>query len=101
MPFLQVMMEFAPTSTPVRAATTVRVLFFGPVRVKLGVAQAEFDCADGIDLEMFWNELTARFPELAPMRPTIRLARDGEFLDGSGHVQPGDEIALIPPVSGG
>jgi molybdopterin converting factor small subunit len=50
---------------------------------------------------MFWNELTARFPELAPMRPTIRLARDGEFLDGSGHVQPGDEIALIPPVSGG
>jgi molybdopterin converting factor small subunit len=70
-------------------------------RAFLGVAQAEFDCADGIDLGMFWNELTARFPELAPMRPTIRLARDGEFLDGSGHVQPGDEIALIPPVSGG
>ena len=31
----------------------------------------------------------------------IRLARNGDFLPANAVLQPGDEIALIPPVSGG
>jgi len=52
-------------------------------------------------IDEFWRELLRHHPELNAIRPIIRLARDGEFLESSARVQPGDEIALIPPVSGG
>jgi molybdopterin converting factor small subunit len=86
---------------PPASATTVHVLFFGPVRVRLGLAHVELTCSGGISVDEFWNGLIQRHPELRAMRATIRLARDGEFLDASARVRPGDEIALIPPVSGG
>jgi molybdopterin converting factor small subunit len=49
----------------------------------------------------FWVQLLERHPAIEPLRPSIRLARDGEFLVPGARLQPGDEIALIPPVSGG
>jgi len=48
-----------------------------------------------------WPLLAEHYPALAPLRPTIRLARSGEFLRDDETIHPGDEIALIPPVSGG
>jgi molybdopterin converting factor subunit 1 len=100
---LQVMAEPTRTAEPAPAAsaTTVRVLFFGPVRVRLGIAHDDLACAGEMSAEDFWSELIKRHAELHAMRATIRLARDGEFLAASARVRPGDEIALIPPVSGG
>ena len=51
--------------------------------------------------EELWSLLLARVPELKPLRPSIRLALNGEFLAEAATLHPGDEIALIPPVSGG
>lgn len=103
MPFLQMMADPMLTAAPIptASAAAVRVLFFGPVRVRLGIGQSEFACTGEITIEQFWRELTRLHPEINAMRTTIRLARDGEFLAASDCVRSGDEIALIPPVSGG
>jgi len=89
-----------PADNPAPAAT-VRILFFGPVHARLGVDHGDLKCADEISIPTLWSLLAEHYPALAQLRPTIRLARNGEFLRNDETVRPGDEIALIPPVSGG
>jgi molybdopterin converting factor small subunit len=83
------------------APSALRVLFFGPVRTQLGVEDFSLACPEEMSVEELWSKLSERFIALKTMRPTIRLARGGEFLEPSARIHPGDEIALIPPVSGG
>ena len=45
--------------------------------------------------------LFARFPALAPMRESVIYAVNAEYVQADYPVRPGDEVALIPPVSGG
>jgi molybdopterin converting factor small subunit len=77
----------------------LRVLILGPLREQLGCAAAVIAFpADGTQAS-FWKMLDAKFPVALPRR--LRLARDNEFLDATAPLRPGDELALIPPVSGG
>jgi molybdopterin converting factor subunit 1 len=80
---------------------TLRVLFFGPVRAQTGADGLELDVPSEISQEELWSCVLAEHPQLKPHRPAIRLAREGEFLAPDERLHPGDEIALIPPVSGG
>jgi len=89
-----------PADNSTRPAT-VRLLFFGPVRAQLGVDHDDLKCADEMKASTLWPLLAEHYPALAPLRPIIRLARSGEFLGDDETIHPGDEIALIPPVSGG
>ena len=41
------------------------------------------------------------YPPLASLRGSVRVARNCEYLAAGEHFRPGDEAALIPPVSGG
>ena len=83
------------------SSSTLRVLFFGPVRAQLGTSAVDLPCARPLSPDDLWTLLLASFPELKPLRSAIRLARNGEFLAPDAPLQAGDEIALIPPVSGG
>jgi molybdopterin converting factor small subunit len=77
----------------------LRVLLLGPLRDQLGRESAEIAFpADGTQMS-FWKNLAEKFPALAPK--SLRLARDNEFLNTTEPLRPGDELALIPPVSGG
>ncbi len=48
-----------------------------------------------------WDLLVQRHPELAALRAVSRLARGDDFLPADAVLAPTDEIAVIPPVSGG
>ncbi len=48
-----------------------------------------------------WATLADRFPGLAPHRPFVRAARNGEYASWEVPLQDGDEVAFLPPVSGG
>jgi molybdopterin synthase catalytic subunit len=48
-----------------------------------------------------WVALVERFPVLAPGRSSVRFARNGEYADPADRLAEGDELACIPPVSGG
>jgi molybdopterin converting factor small subunit len=80
----------------------LRVLFFASARQAAGCAEATIACeAGGIDEAVFWQRLLAKLPALGPLRDSVRLARNCEYLGPGEHFSPGDEAALIPPVSGG
>jgi molybdopterin converting factor subunit 1 len=89
-----------PAESPASLAT-VRILFFGPTRAQAGIDRGELECTKEISTATLWSLLLEKHPALVSLRPTIRLARNGEFLREEETVRPGDEIALIPPVSGG
>lgn len=78
----------------------MRILFFAHLKELTGCAEAELDC-DGVDADGLWRALLHRFPQLAPCRPTVRLARNAQYAPPGTRFEPGDEVALIPPVSGG
>ena len=45
--------------------------------------------------------LTDRYPELSPMRNNLAFAVNQEYARMDAPVSPGDEVAVLPPVSGG
>jgi molybdopterin converting factor small subunit len=77
----------------------LRVLVLGPLRDRLGWSTADLPFPDEPTQAAFWSAFRARFP--AAMTERVRLARGDEFLLPEERLQPGDELALIPPVSGG
>ena len=78
----------------------MKVLFFAQLRTVCGVEAAEL-AADGVEEGALWELLVARWPGLGAERASVRLARNGVYAaKGEVFVQ-GDEVALIPPVSGG
>jgi len=78
----------------------MRVLFFAQLREVTGIAQAEIE-ADGVDADSLWSTLAERWPGLSGHRRNIRLARNGAYAAPGEVFRANDEVALIPPVSGG
>jgi molybdopterin converting factor small subunit len=50
---------------------------------------------------VLWELLLARWPGLAAYRAQTRLARNGVYAGANEVFADSDEVALIPPVSGG
>ncbi|CAA9426641.1 MAG: Molybdenum cofactor biosynthesis protein MoaD [uncultured Rubrobacteraceae bacterium] len=79
----------------------IRVLFFGAAADRAGTREAELEVEGGATLAEIWPLLVGRHPDLAPMRDTLAFAVNGEYARGEAAVWAGDEIAVLPPVSGG
>lgn len=80
------------------------------ITVQLFASLAESAGARQVDLPLEGGETTAaairaavmeRYPALAGMRDSVIVAVNAEYVSGEFPVRPGDEVALIPPVSGG
>jgi MoaE-MoaD fusion protein len=82
-------------------AIHVRVRLFAIQRELAGTREVALELADGADVEAAWTALAARFPVLAPGRASLRFARNGEYAEPATPLADGDEVAMIPPVSGG
>ena len=80
---------------------TLRVLAFARMRELLGYAQRSVEVPAGCDVAALWRILAAASPEAASMRDAIRIARNGVLAGDADPLAHGDEIALLPPVSGG
>jgi molybdopterin converting factor subunit 1 len=79
----------------------VRVRLFAIQRELAGTRHLELDVSDGGTVADAWDALVARFPVLAPGRSSVRFARNGEYADPTDLLAEDDELACIPPVSGG
>ena len=82
-------------------AGAVRFLFFANTRDAAGCKEADLAIAEPCDADTLWARLIDEFPRLAPLRETVRLARNGSYVLPGERFSPEDEVALIPPVSGG
>lgn len=83
---------------------SIQIRYFAAVRERLGRSEEDLS-ADALPerptVEDVWTLLAKRHPELSSMKQYLRLALNRDFADPDDPVQDGDEIALIPPVSGG
>lgn len=79
----------------------VTVVTFGSAVDALGFDSREEFVSPGTTVSAIMERLETAFPRLAEARGRIRIAVNLEYADGSRILADGDEIALIPPVSGG
>ena len=79
----------------------VKVLFFGMLKDIVGCSQDELQVPDGSPLGDIFDVYAARYPRLLELAASIVPARNQEFGDRHTTVQDGDEVAFLPPVSGG
>ena len=79
----------------------IRVRLFAIQRELAGAREVPIELADGAVVEDAWTAIASRFPVLAPGRSSVRFARNGDYADATTPLADNDEVAFIPPVSGG
>jgi molybdopterin synthase sulfur carrier subunit len=78
----------------------LRLLFFAGLRDTLGMPCLSYEPAvESKQVAHLRRELALRFPVIA--ESTIRVAVNEEFVSEAHVLRDGDEVAFIPPVSGG
>ena len=89
--------------TPILVTMTgsLRIMMFHTARDVVGAEVIDLPCAAALSQDALWDRLLAIHPGLGVYRPCIRLACNGSYVLPDTLFQPGDEVALIPPVSGG
>ncbi len=80
---------------------TIRVRLFAMQRELAGTRELNLALPAGATVEAAWASLVERVPALAPGRASVRFARNGDYVDAGDTLADGDELACIPPVSGG
>lgn len=80
---------------------TVQVLCFAAVRELVGAGEVTVALPANAVARDVLEVLCMRHPALRAHAGSIRLAVDGEYVQGDASLRPGAEVALIPPVAGG
>ncbi len=80
---------------------TVRVLLFARPRQICGAGTVSLELPEGATASDAFVALAAKHPALEPLRDRIMIAVNEVYADWDRRLCPGDEVALIPPVSGG
>lgn len=79
----------------------LKVLYFAQAASLAGCREEEWP-AEGIhSVDDFWAEAERRHPALATLRAQCRIACGREYLREGDILRDGNEVAVIPPVSGG
>ena len=79
----------------------VRIRLFARLRDVAGSSELARDVPPGSTIKTVWQALASEFPELAGYERSISAARNADYARMSQAVADGDEIAFLPPVSGG
>lgn len=79
---------------------TVSVLFFGVSSDLAGRASAEMELKEQADVTSFKSQLFSEFPGMKNLSD-FAVAVNEAYSNDSDSIKDGDEIAILPPVSGG
>src|ERR1700684_2096858 len=79
----------------------VRVLFFGRLKDIVGKSEENAELSDGARVEDLFARYGRSFPELVQFRPSVVASVNQEFAEWRVQLSSGDEVAFLPPVSGG
>jgi molybdopterin converting factor subunit 1 len=79
----------------------VRLRFFASLREQLRMSEREIELPERATVRRIWNDLCAEHPGLERFGASVSFAVNREYADGDTDVNDGDEVAFIPPVSGG
>jgi molybdopterin converting factor subunit 1 len=79
----------------------MRVLFFAQLKDVTGCEAVELAVPSPLSRAELWAMLLEKFPGLHAHQGNARLARNWEYAGAETQFADTDEVALIPPVSGG
>jgi molybdopterin converting factor subunit 1 len=79
----------------------VRIRLFARLRDLAGASELERDLGDASTAGDAWSALVSEFPVLADYTRSISCAVNEEYARMTTPLRTGDEVAFLPPVSGG
>jgi molybdopterin synthase catalytic subunit len=80
---------------------TLRLKLFASLRERAGTSDLSREFSNGVSVVEVWRALTREFPALAGQDDALSFAVNQEYVKPDFHPRDGDEVAFIPPVSGG
>ena len=79
----------------------VTVRLFARLRDITGASALTRECETGATVADVWRQLACEYPDLARYERSISSAINADYARMSHVVNDGDDIAFLPPVSGG
>ncbi len=80
---------------------TVTILLFARAKELAGRPELRMEVASPVAAAELMDAALAAEPSLRPLAPYLRIAVNRELVDGHRVVREGDEVAFLPPMSGG
>ncbi|HUF54872.1 MAG TPA: molybdopterin converting factor subunit 1 [Dehalococcoidia bacterium] len=81
--------------------TTARVRLFARLADLAGTRETEVELGEGLTAGEVLTQLVVGYPALEGLAGSVRFAVNAEYVPSTHPIGEGDEVALIPPVSGG
>ncbi len=75
--------------------------FFAGYREAIGVEQVDIGLEDGADVSFLIEVIKKKHPKLGNLTETLVVSVNWEYATYDTKLKDGDEVALLPPVSGG
>jgi len=79
----------------------VTVKLFARLRDLTGTPEMTREVAPGATVGSLWQQLATEFPEIASYERSISTAVNADYARRNQVLADGDEVAFLPPVSGG
>jgi len=79
----------------------VTIRLFARLRDLAGSGELVRDVANPATVETIWRSLVDEMPDLGAYERTMSVAVNADYAKMSAKVSDGDEVAFLPPVSGG
>jgi molybdopterin converting factor subunit 1 len=79
----------------------VHIRLFAGLHDLIGERNVTLELSEGATVADLRDQLSRRYPVVTPYLPTLVCAVDEEYVTPDHALREGDDVALIPPVSGG
>ena len=79
----------------------VTIRLFARLRELAGSGEMVREVAPGATVRQVWESLIAEHPSIAPYAESMSCAVNADYARMTTTVNEGDEVAFLPPVSGG
>ena len=84
-----------------QSAEKIRILLFAGLREQAGWAEQQWPSAPQRDAVLTPRQLWLKLQLPGALDQQVRVAINQQFADADTPLQPGDELAFLPPISGG
>jgi molybdopterin converting factor subunit 1 len=79
----------------------VTVRLFARLRDLVGAGELNREVPSGATVRTVWDDLVREFPQIAPYAASMSCAVNIDYARMTTALSDGDEVAFLPPVSGG